>query len=111
MMLVTVMIILRMALVSQFCILLILFIIETELIYFVAGYTKEECSERGGTESGTCASGFGVCCISEYFFCMDLAIIDMNWSFIFISFSDTIHCGDTTKEVCKIDKWITHHIL
>ena len=35
----------------------------------------------------------------------------MNWSFIFISFSDTIHCGDTTKEVCKIDKWITHHIL
>jgi len=37
-------------------------------------YTKEECSERGGTESGTCASGFGVCCIN------------------------TIHCGDTTKE-------------
>ena len=30
-----------------------------------SGYTKEECSERGGTESGTCASGFGVCCISE----------------------------------------------
>ena len=59
------MIILRMALVSQFCILLILFIIETDSIYFVAGYTKEECSERGGTESGTCASGFGVCCISE----------------------------------------------
>ena len=55
-----------MALVSQFCILLILFIIETDSIYFVAGYTKEECSERGGTESGTCASGFGVCCISMF---------------------------------------------
>ena len=37
---------------------------ETEFTCLVIGYTKEECSERGGTESGTCASGFGVCCIS-----------------------------------------------
>merc|ERR1712018_365759 len=25
-------------------------------------YTSEECSSRGGTSEGTCASGFGVCC-------------------------------------------------
>ena len=25
-------------------------------------YTKEECVKKGGTESGSCASGFGVCC-------------------------------------------------
>merc|ERR1712156_980362 len=25
-------------------------------------YTKEECSNKGGTEDGTCASGYGVCC-------------------------------------------------
>ncbi|TRY67506.1 hypothetical protein TCAL_11774 [Tigriopus californicus] len=26
-------------------------------------YTKEECKTRSGTASGTCASGYGVCCI------------------------------------------------
>merc|ERR1719270_3304168 len=28
-------------------------------------YTKEECKDRGGTESETCAEGFGVCCVLE----------------------------------------------
>merc|ERR1719418_519410 len=26
-------------------------------------YTAEECSNKGGTSSGSCASGFGVCCV------------------------------------------------
>merc|ERR1739846_164911 len=26
-------------------------------------YTAEECSNKGGTSDGTCASGFGVCCV------------------------------------------------
>jgi len=26
-------------------------------------YTVEECSEKGGSQSGSCASGFGVCCV------------------------------------------------
>jgi len=26
-------------------------------------YTEAECSERGGTSSGSCADGFGVCCV------------------------------------------------
>merc|ERR1711878_209141 len=26
-------------------------------------YTAEECSNRDGTEAGTCADGFGVCCV------------------------------------------------
>jgi len=26
-------------------------------------YTKQECKDRGGTESGNCAEGFGVCCL------------------------------------------------
>ena len=30
-------------------------------------YTMRECQERGGTESGSCAAGFGVCCICGYF--------------------------------------------
>ena len=28
-------------------------------------YTQEECSDRGGTNGGACASGFGVCCLSK----------------------------------------------
>ena len=30
-------------------------------------YTAEECSNRDGVESGTCADGFGVCCVSKYY--------------------------------------------
>merc|ERR1711944_182981 len=26
-------------------------------------YTKEECTDRKGTASGSCADGFGVCCV------------------------------------------------
>merc|ERR1712037_228624 len=29
-------------------------------------YTAEECSTKGGTNDGTCASGFGVCCICKF---------------------------------------------
>jgi len=28
-------------------------------------YTKEECSDKGGTNDGTCASGYGICCTFE----------------------------------------------
>ena len=28
-------------------------------------FTEAECSSKGGTASGSCASGFGVCCICE----------------------------------------------
>ena len=28
-------------------------------------YTVSECTERGGYQSGTCASGFGACCICK----------------------------------------------
>ena len=34
-------------------------------IFCGTGYTKEECSDLGGIESGTCASGFGICCICK----------------------------------------------
>ena len=28
-------------------------------------FTSNECSEIGGTADGTCASGFGVCCVLQ----------------------------------------------
>jgi len=39
-------------------------------------YTKEECSDKKGTAAGTCAEGFGVCCI-----------ISLN-------------CGETSRDNC-----------
>ena len=30
-------------------------------------YSSSDCSKLGGTASGTCASGFGVCCLCKYF--------------------------------------------
>ena len=31
-------------------------------------YTSEECSSRGGSSIGSCASGFGVCCTCKKLF-------------------------------------------
>jgi hypothetical protein len=28
-------------------------------------YTESECEDKGGTAAGSCADGFGVCCISK----------------------------------------------
>ena len=30
-------------------------------------YTSEECSDRGGVSDGSCADGYGVCCVCKYF--------------------------------------------
>ena len=28
-------------------------------------YTEEECATRGGINSGTCAGGYGICCVGK----------------------------------------------
>ncbi len=28
-------------------------------------YTEAECTQRGGVDAGSCAAGFGVCCVSK----------------------------------------------
>ena len=30
-------------------------------------YSSSDCSKLGGTASGSCASGFGVCCLCKFF--------------------------------------------
>jgi len=40
-------------------------------------YTSEECSSKGGTQDGSCASGFGVCCVF------------------------TVSCGTTIRDNCS----------
>lgn len=54
---------------------------------------SEECNDRGGTSSGSCANGFGVCCVSEYsflviFFCLaqHIFLVTLN------------RCGVTSSE-------------
>ena len=36
------------------------------MILFSYFPSREECSSRGGANGGSCASGFGVCCICKY---------------------------------------------
>ena len=33
---------------------------------------REECSAKGGTNDGSCASGFGVCCVCELIFKLNI---------------------------------------
>ncbi len=61
-------------------------------------YTEAECSSRGGTNGGTCASGFGVCCLS-----MTLKIFSnkVNYnSMLNPNFAVTLNCGGMTNENC-----------
>ena len=33
-------------------------------------YFSAECSDKGGSSSGSCADGFGVCCTCKYIICV-----------------------------------------
>ena len=52
----------------QFCIILFSFVryfrqsLEPGIKLKDLYYFREECSNKGGTNGGSCASGFGVCC-------------------------------------------------
>ena len=35
-------------------------------ILLIVFFFSEECSSKGGTNDGTCASGFGVCCTCKF---------------------------------------------
>ncbi len=56
---------------------------------------REECSSLGGTNGGTCASGFGVCCIGKYLY----TIIKHGVTEHF--FSVTLTCGDSSNQNCS----------
>ena len=29
-------------------------------------FFRQECTDKGGTNEGSCASGYGVCCVCKY---------------------------------------------
>ena len=46
---------------------------------------SEECSAIDGTASGTCAEGYGVCCIGELFICYIFLKLPNSWKIVFFS--------------------------
>ncbi len=61
-------------------------------------FTEQECESRGGTNAGSCASGFGVCCISM-FMPKNLSVhflTTVPLYFILV----TISCGQMSSENC-----------
>merc|ERR1712180_25982 len=60
-------------------------------------YTRSECTSKGGTASGSCASSFGVCCIFEVS-CGDTTLAENNTYFTSTDISKGSNCKMT---VCK----------
>jgi len=58
-------------------------------------YTKEECSNKGGTEDGSCAQGYGVCCT---FISNCGASLSENNTYFESTGDETSHCS---IQVCK----------
>ena len=62
-------------------------------------YTSSECSNKGGSGLGTCANGFGVCCICNLFSCSSL--IKIKWIIrTFFPLKTIVNkgCGETATE-------------
>jgi len=60
-------------------------------------YTKSECTTKGGTASGSCASSFGVCCVFEVT-CGNTVLAENNTYFTSSGISKGSNCKMT---VCK----------
>jgi len=58
-------------------------------------YTTEECSNKGGTEDGSCAQGYGVCCT---FVVNGGAVLAENNTYFESTGDETSHCS---IQVCK----------
>ena len=62
---------------------------------------SEECSNKGGTQDGSCANGYGVCCICKWLqwnFCYSVqpcnALLLCIWLLV------TLRCGGSSSENC-----------
>ena len=62
-------------------------------------YTAEECSDRDGVATGSCADGFGVCCVSKFKKIESMYKSCIVWIWYFY-FSVSLACGATTSENC-----------
>jgi len=60
-------------------------------------FTKAECENEGGTESGSCADGFGVCCIRIL---GDGESTSLNQSYIYQASSTSLGVGSREYTIC-----------
>merc|ERR1719370_606278 len=60
-------------------------------------FTKAECENEGGTESGSCADGFGVCCI---LILSDGGTTSLNNSYLVQASSTALGVGSREYKVC-----------
>ena len=59
-------------------------------------YTSEQCLERGGSNGGICANGFGVCCICNVAEKKNLEILT------FFIFTVRVSCQSSSSENCTV---------
>jgi len=62
-------------------------------------YTSEECSSKGGTNEGSCASGFGVCCV----FALSCGKSSSENQTYLVQASTTSLTSPCTYTICKAD--------
>jgi len=60
-------------------------------------FTKQECENEGGTESGSCADGFGVCCV---LILSDGDSTSLNQSYIVQAASTALGVGSRQYTIC-----------
>lgn len=66
-------------------------------------YTSDECKDKGGTESGSCADGFGVCCVFSLT-CGEKS--SENNTYIIQASTSTFTNPSCMYEICPMDKQI-----
>ena len=65
-------------------------------------YTASECRERGGNAKGTCAAGFGVCCLCKQTFFTLVYLVFLQLKLIHIKFFDNYNCVKLSFQLSTI---------
>lgn len=75
-------------------------------------YTSAECSDKGGTSSGSCADGFGVCCVFLVQSCGSSSSENLTYWKKPTTFSDgmcDLTVCPTNDDICAAGLYIIYH--
>ena len=72
---------------------------------FFTSFFREECSGKGGTNDGSCASGFGVCCKCK----SDIKYQNRNANHKFVAVEEA--CGSSKSENNTILGLLTNYVF
>ena len=75
-------------------------------LQILTSYHREECSSKGGASDGSCASGFGVCCVckSMSYYSDFILILSIH------CISDLWMCGFTLRDLQISNIEIVHNL-